>query len=171
MKPSISVNLHLSVDTVPQLIAALKALEHREVLVGYPSDGVEREPDEDGREPATNAEIAYIQNNGSPARGIPAREFMASGVESVKDKIVQAGQQAGRQALDGNLDAVGKGLVAMGLIGEEGIKQRLANGNFTPLKAQTLRRRRLRGRTGTKPLNDTGQLIAAVTSVVRDVQK
>jgi hypothetical protein len=164
------VNLHLTVDTVPQLLAALKSLAAREVLVGFPSDGKAREDDGDGGFQPTNAEIAYIQDKGSPARKIPARPFMEPGIEDVHDKIVDMGMQTGRKALDGDKATVEKGLVAMGLIGENGIKNRISTGNFQRLSESTLARRRRRGRSGTKPLQDTSQMLNAVTSVVRDVK-
>lgn len=173
-KTAVVVQIQLKVDNIPQMMAALDALDNRDVLVGFPAEddlgryretgsektGIQKEPD-----PLNNATIGYLLNTGTST--IPPREFMASGVESVKDKIVSASEKTGRRALEGDLAAVEKGQIAIGLIAENGIKGKITDGPFQKLADSTLAARRRRGRTGDRPLNDTGQLSNAVKSVVR----
>jgi hypothetical protein len=168
IKPSINVNINLKVDNVKQLMAALDALEHREVLVGFPADEPDRNPDPNGSTfQPTNALIAYVQNQGSAARNIPAREFMESGTLSVAPAMVDKLEQVGQKALEGDVRSVEKGLMQVGLIAEAGIKNRINSNISPPLSQSSLAKRRRRGRSGTNTLVDTGQLRNAVTAVVR----
>jgi hypothetical protein len=181
IKPSINVNINLKVDNVKQLMAALDALEHREVLVGFPADEPDRNPDPNGSTfQPTNAliayvqnqgsaarNIAYVQNQGSAARNIPAREFMESGTLSVAPAMVDKLEQVGQKALEGDVRSVEKGLMQVGLIAEAGIKNRIDSNISPPLTQSSLAKRRRRGRSGTNTLVDTGQLRNAVTAVVR----
>ena len=162
-KTNITVNLVLAVNNIPQLIAALDALENREVLVGFPSDGKPREKGD----PITNAELAYIHNQGSPANGIPQREFMEPGIREVETDITARMESTGRKALEGDKDAVEKGLSGVWLIAEAGIKSKIVAGPFQALAPSTIRARQRQGMTRTEPLDATGQMLAAVTSVVR----
>ena len=161
-RTTITVNLQMTVNTVPQLMAALDALENREVLVGVPED---KDARNDGE--MTNAQIAAINNFGSPAQNIPAREFMESGVNDVRDRVERGLVKAGGAALDGNMDALDRGLEAVGLIAATSIKKRISTGPFAPLAPSTLAARRSRGRSGTKPLQDTGALRNSISYVVR----
>lgn len=163
MKTHITVALTMNVDTVSQLMAALKALGDREVLVGVPEDKDARS-DGDG---INNATLAAVQNFGSPAQGIPAREFMESGVESVEERVTDMLRQTGAKALDGDVSAVDKGLNSVGLIASNGIKNKIVTGPFKELKRATIMARRRAGFKGTKPLNRSGQLKNAITYVLR----
>jgi len=172
---SISVNLHMTVDTVPKLMAALSALEGRDVLVGVPAADTQRTvplfgkvqgpQKEDG---ITNAALAYIHNTGSPANNIPARPFMEPGIMAAEDKITKALANTGRAVLDGDLAAMDKGLNSVGIVASSAIKNKITSGPFEPLKKSTLSARRRRGRTGTRPLVDTAQLRNSINYVVRE---
>ena len=150
-------------DKVKAMLAALSILPSKEVLVGFPHDGSSRN---DGT-PLSNAELGYIHNFGAPEANIPQREFMAPGIAAVQDRITALFAQAGKASLAGKPDQVDKILHAIGLTAKAGVQNKLNQGPFLPLAPATLRARRARGRSGSKPLIDTGQLRNAVTYVVR----
>lgn len=120
-------------------------------------------------EPITNAAIAYIAENGSPARNIPPRPFMRQGIALAHVAITKQFQKAGRAAMIGDLDEMNKAFNAAGLIAASGMKTAIQEGNFVALAQRTLDARMARGRSGTKPLLDTGQLRNAVTYVLQQI--
>jgi len=152
-------------NNFPTLRASLKNLRS-DVLVGVPSDKSVRKVEESGS-PMNNATIAYIQDNGSPAANIPARPFMQPGIKAVKPKIATSLQHGARGALQGDKDAVEKGLNVAGLAAQASIRSMINEGIPPPLSSLTIASRKARGRTGTKPLVDTGQLRNSINYVVR----
>ncbi len=150
-------------DNLPKVMAAVKTLTAKQVLVGFPADTTMRAGDGS----ATNAMIAYVHDKGSPARNIPQREFMRTGLLAGQAKIEKHLAGGARAALAGDLEAVEKSFEAVGMVATNAIKAKLRSGPFAPLSEKTLAARRRRGRTGDKPLNDTGQLTRAVTFVTR----
>lgn len=168
-KTRLHAHVHLTVDTVPKLVAALLALEHREVLVGVPEQKTDRRRKTgEKRQPITNAQLAYIQNYGSPARNIPARPFMEPGIKDAQPQIEKALRGAAEAALEGNASGVEDGFDKAGLVAVNGIRNKIRTGPFVPLKPSTLKARKRRGRTGDKPLQDTGQMRNAITYVKRN---
>jgi len=144
----------------------VRLLTAREVLAGVPANTAPRKGD-----PINNATLLYIHDQGSPARGIPQREVLRPGIRDAKVEIVARLQQGARLALNGDKVGVEKALTAAGLIAQKSIRQKINTGPFTPLKPATLAARRRRGRTGTKPLIDTGALRQAINFVVVDKKK
>lgn len=65
-------------DGLAKLQNRLKELTKDKVFVGVPDGGGR----DDGK--MTNAQLAYIHENGSPARGIPARPFLVVGVTEAR---------------------------------------------------------------------------------------
>lgn len=150
-------------DNVAKVLAAIQKLTSREVLVGIPATQAERQ---DG-EPINNAQLGYIHEHGAPASNIPARPFLVPGVAEKQDVIAGRLQKAAKAAMDGNTTALESELNAAGLLGQNGARNRINNGPHEPLAESTLAARRARGREGTKPLIDTGQLRNALTYVIR----
>lgn len=161
MKDGISI----TADNLASVVKAIHQLTSEEILVGIPQANTERRNDDNTS--ITNAEIGYLQETGSPAMNIPARPFLVPGIEEVQKPIVGQLEKAARAAIDGQSDAVDKAFHAAGMIGQNGVRKRINNGDFQPLAEATLAARRRRGRTGTKPLIDTGQLRNSVTYVIR----
>lgn len=153
-------------DRIPQILKSLRALPKKDVLVGIPAENGLRTND-DGS-PLTNAQIGYIQNFGAPEANIPQREFLAPGIKDVQERINALFAQAGLAACDGKPEVVERCLHAAGLVASNGVKAKIQNGPFLELAPRTLAQRRARGRTGIKPLLDTGQLRNAVTYVIRE---
>jgi hypothetical protein len=161
------VSLKVTKDSVAQVLKSIRELTKHEVLVGIPADHSERKPDPDETEAANNALIGYVMENGSPARNIPARPHMKAGVESARDEIVRRYEDGGKAILDGRIKDADKVHNAVGLIAENSIKRKITDGPFAPLAPRTLAARKRRGRTGDKPLIDTGQYRRAITHVIR----
>ena len=64
-------------DRVSEVLSAVTKLVGREVLVGIPEDNTERVNGDE----ATNAQLGYVHEFGSPAKNIPARPFLIPGTE------------------------------------------------------------------------------------------
>jgi hypothetical protein len=56
---------------------------------------------------------------------------------------------------------------AIGLVAANGMKAAIQEGDFQPLSQRTIDARLKRGRTGVKPLLDTGQLRNSISYVLR----
>lgn len=154
-------------DRTADVLRSIRGLTHNQVLVGIPDETAEREPDPDDPHPLSNAEIGYIHENGSPAANIPARPFLKSGVASADEKIAERYRAGARAVLDGRIANVDQVHEVVGIIAESAVKAKITAGPFAPLADSTIERRKARGRTGTRPLIDTGQLRNAVTHVIR----
>lgn len=156
------MTVKITKDRVPAMLKAIKDLTALEVLIGIPDANAGRD---EGA--ISNAEIGYLMETGSPAQNIPERPFLVPGVESVRDKVAKRMRAGAESALDGRQADVDSTLTSVGITAENAVKAKITDGPFVPLSPRTLAKRRARGRTGEKPLIDTGQLRRAVTHVVR----
>ena len=147
-------------DGLPDLLRRMAAVAQRDVLVGVPA-GEQRD---DG---PTNAEIGYQNEFGSPANNIPARPHLLPGVAAVQDKAAARLTQAASAAATGRMSDAERHLHAAGLTAQNSVRRTLTTAAYRPLSERTLAERRARGRTGTKPLIDTGQYRNSITYVVR----
>lgn len=164
------MTVHVSAKGVglDRLLDNVRNLTRTEVLVGIPAENQTRTP-QAGETKALigNAAIGYLMENGSPAQNIPARPFLAPGVEGAGDQIAARLRAAGEAALISDQSAMDRSFNAAGLIAQSSVQRAISEGSFAPLSERTLKARRARGRTGEKPLIDTGQLRRAVTYVIR----
>lgn len=138
-----------------------------QVLVGIPESSDERQPEPDDTDGLNNAEIGYLMENGSPAANIPARPHLIPGVASVDAQIAARYKAGAKAVLDGTQSDLTATHTAVGFVAENAVKRKITQGPFTPLADSTLAERRRRGRTGEKPLIDTGQYRRAITHVIR----
>lgn len=170
-------------DKTTAVLKALEKLTRRDVLVGVPGDTADRDQDEYG--PMNNPTLAYIHDNGSPAQNIPARPFMAPGIEAARERISTGLGKAASAALDDRDDLAMRHLERVGLAAQSSIRRYISTGNFAPLAAATLRARAARGRKGAllelasraagnapsnesaRPLIDSGQLRRSINYVIR----
>jgi hypothetical protein len=159
MKPG----LHTTLDNFAKVAAGIKKIADTRVLVGVPAD---KDPRKAG-DPVSNADLAYIHDNGAPDAGIPAREFLKPGIKAKQSEIEAGLVKTGNAALDGKPDAVERGFNIVGIIGQNAVRAKINEGVPPPLQPATIAARKRRKRTGTKPLIDTGQLRNAITYVVR----
>lgn len=156
------MTVKITKDGVPDLLKAIKALTSKEVLVGIPDTGAGRDDDA-----ISNAEIGYLMETGSPAQNIPERPHLVPGVEDARDKIERRLKAGAQVALSGKVAEVDATLTAIGITAENAVKSKITAGPFAPLSPKTIAKRKAKGRTGTKPLIDTGQYRRAITHVVR----
>jgi hypothetical protein len=155
------------IDRTREFLAAVDLLTNSQVKVGVPQNkDARREADRLG-----NADIGYLMENGAPEVNLPARPHLVPGVRDVRSRITDLLKQAGRLAFEGRPDAVMRALNAVGLTAQSAVKARIRAGVPPPLAESTLAGRRARGRTGTKPLIDTGQYLAAISYVIEAVKR
>lgn len=155
-------NVKITKDNVASLLRNIRAMQQEEVLIGYPEDGAARKAS-DG---ISNAALAFIHNNGSTLNNIPARPYLVPGVERASEGVQKLLRKAAERALE-DPSEVRNGLERAGLYAVSQVKKVLVENDFQPLAPQTLRRRRKQGFEGDKALIRTGQLLNAVTHVVR----
>lgn len=165
------------------ILQAVGELSKVDVLVGIPHG--ESRNDSDG---LTNAQIGYLQENGSPAMNIPERAFLVPGVEEVQDDVGDTLVKAVDAALTGNHKRMMMLLESAGMVAMNSVRAYFVNGEFAPLSLATIRARARRGRKGAKkylkqletgpaetglvrPLIDTGELRKSVTYIIMKKDK
>lgn len=151
-----------------KILKASLPLFKKDVLVGVPNESPKRKAEGEAVGPMNNATLAYIHDNGSPAANIPARPFMQPGIASAKERIVSTLLAGAKANIAGNTEAIENALHKTGLIAQAQIRSKINEGIAPELAPRTLAARRARGRTGTKPLIDTGQLRNSINYVIRE---
>lgn len=112
------------------------------------------------------AYIATIHEFGDPGHNIPARPFMRPTIAAKKGEWSGIVKGLFRQGMNsGEMPDV---LEVVGLAMEGDFRQAIADVMTPPLSQRTLAARRKRGNNSDKPLNDTGYMIATLTSIVDD---
>lgn len=134
----------------------LAKLDHGRVVVGWPGNGPTH--DKGGMSVAS---LAIVHEFGSPKNGIPSRPVMRqTNARFGKGPLPRLGERLYKQILQGTT-APGTALKQLGVYWEGCIKRMFREGVFAPLKPATIRRK-----GSSKPLIDSGQLRASVTSKV-----
>lgn len=154
-------------DRLADVLKSIHGLVAKEVLIGIPESEDSRNKREADGSPLGNAAIGYIQETGSPANNLPARPFLVPGVEAALKPATAKLKAGATKALDGQADAGEKSMHAAGMIAQNSVRATINAGVSPPLAPSTLAGRRRRGRTGTVPLIDTGQLRNSITYVIR----
>lgn len=181
--------LRVTIDTLPDLRAALKVLIRDEVLVGFPEETTERDEPEERAAGITNAALGYIHDNGAPEARIPARPFMIPGMTAVQGPVTDLLAKQAQYVLKGDAIKVSEGNTRLGMMVVDSIRATIVAGIPPPLAELTLKKRAARGRKGAKeeltrrangygasldlakPLIDTGEMMKSVTYVVRNRNK
>jgi hypothetical protein len=115
----------------------LESIKDFNVFVGVPNETT-------GRSDTTvvnNATIAYINDNGSPAMGIPARPFMLPGIKDARDVIKEALKRGMDGLLKGDVGSIERALMRVGLIAQRSIISKIVEGIPPPLAISTLKAR------------------------------
>ncbi|WP_336792472.1 hypothetical protein [Pantoea anthophila] len=158
--------LTVRANKAQSILDALKALTNKDVLVGIPESKDERQDEGEGE--FGNAGIGYINENGSPKQNIPARPHLKPGVRSVEQDYLPHLKAAAQKAMEGDADGAEMSLDRAGTVAANGVKRYITITGFIALSDVTLHQRRKRGRTGNKPLIDTGEYRRSITHIVRD---
>jgi hypothetical protein len=176
--------------TFDKLQKALMILVDVEVLVGFPEETTDRDPEPGEPSGITNASLGYIHDTGMPEQNIPARPFMTPGMQNAEDAVAAKLTQILKAASqDKGVDVIEKGFQQVGLIAKLAIQNKINEGIPPPLSQRTLQARARKGREGAKqeladrangmapgvlnakPLIDTGQLRNAINYVIRSRRK
>ncbi|MCJ2138459.1 hypothetical protein [Methylobacterium sp. E-066] len=143
--------------------SVLRELSKR-VLVGIPADSMH--PAEKSETPIGNSALGYRLETGDPEKNLPARPHLVPGIKSIREQIAARLKKAAEQAFLGDLDAPEKALNVIGLMGVSAVQEQITEGAFAPLTERTIKARIRRGRTGTKPLIDTGSYRRSFTYTI-----
>jgi hypothetical protein len=142
-----------------RLIQIANDLENKQVKAGFLESSVYP----DGQ---SVAYVAAINEYGCPEKNIPARPFMRPTVAEKQGEWVGIVNGLIKQGIDtGVMPDV---LETVGLAMQGDIVQAIADIKTPELSDRTLAARRKRGNGSSKPLNDTGYMIASVQSVVSE---
>ena len=112
------------------------------------------------------AYIATIHEFGDTAHNIPPRPFIRPTIATKKAEWASIVTGLFRQGIATN--TLPDVLEVIGLTMEGDIRQAIADVVSPPLQPSTLKARKRRGNNNDKPLNDTGYMIASLTSVVSE---
>jgi phage gpG-like protein len=161
-------NLKMTYDGVRRAMDSINRLGASRVLVGVPAENGGRTPEPGSDEKINNAALGYIHENGSPAANIPARPFLMPGIREAQEPIADLLESDIRKTLTarGATRNPDQTLHAVGILAQNAVRKRLTDGPHAPLHPVTIKKRQARGRKGTRPLIDTGQLRNAITYVV-----
>ena len=172
--------LTITVDRFDAFKKSIETLTQKQVLVGIPEDHNERDD-----APFGNAAIGYMNENGSPAKNIPARPHLIPGVLKACARVAGIFATGAKNALGGNRAAAEDALTAAGQVAADSVRSMITAGLSPALADSTVAARARRGRKGAikelklraagaapssalaKPLLDTGEYKNAITFVLR----
>lgn len=129
-------SLTITKDSVSEVIGAINELVGKQVLVGYPDDGAEREG------PVNNATIAYAMEYGLPAQNVPARPTLIPGVNDALSRATESLQQAAESALNGDASKSDQFLDEAGIVAQNAVMLKINSNVPPPLKPSTIRARK-----------------------------
>lgn len=124
--------------------------DNKVVHVGIP----EGKHEEDGTPVAM---IAAVHEFGSPSQEIPERPFLRITPVKHREKYVRLNRINLVKMLRGQT-TVENALGQLGEMAKGDVQQEIRNGNFAPLKAETIRRK-----GSSRPLIDSGQMVQSVS--------
>lgn len=131
------VSLQIKGTTPAELIKRVEDAAKADVLVGVPESTA---PRKDGKTKVNNAMLAAIHEAGAPSRNIPARPFMAPGIERVKDQLFKLFTAAAESIISGG-DTMPY-LERIGTAARDSIRRYFtADNGWKPLSAKTIVRR------------------------------
>jgi hypothetical protein len=143
-------------------VELLKLTEENAVYIGIQGKDAERS---DGG--LTNAQIGTFHEFGAPSVGLPQRSFLRGTLDENREKYAHLIKNGLGRVVDGKLTVA----QVLGLVGERivaDVRKRIKTGIAPALKAATLRRKtRKDGAVASTPLILTGQLLRAITWVIR----
>lgn len=151
-------------DELRSVLASIKRATRENVLVGVPYYHTAR-PGEHG---ISNADLGYIHEFGAPAANIPARPFLVPGVLDARKQATSLMADGLSDEMAGQRGAAHISMHKAGLIAVNHVRQTITDGVKPSLSEVTLRIRLEKGRTGTTPLLDSGQLRNSITYVIRN---
>lgn len=147
-------------DHTGKIVDSIKKMISRAVYVGIPSDEKENKRDETDK--ITNAQIGAINEYGSPKHNIPPRPFLMPAVKMEEEHIGKILRETAAKTIGvgGEVDTA---LTFVGAAVADRAKKNIKDSvGMQPPSAATLKGRKKKGLTGTKPLIATSQLINSI---------
>lgn len=144
-------------------VARLGGMEARIGVFGK-AGGVQGDPT------FTMAELAYVNEFGSAAAGVPQRSFIRSAFDGQKQALEKLAARVAKAVVEGRVSPE-TGIALLGEWGVTRVRENMTRGIAPPLAPATLARRKRiqKGKAGRDlPLIDTGRLRQAVTYEVSD---
>ena len=161
MASMITVGNVINDDAFKRLMKASGFLRSMDVKVGIvgSKDSIRKD------EPIQNAQIAAIQEFGSPVRNIPPRPFLVPALEANRAKCMNSLRNGLRDAFSGDDQAQKRSLSQCRDKAKDIIR---TQDDFEPLSPRTIKARQRIGFKGTKALIHTGQLLNSITFQVTE---
>lgn len=135
----------------------LTAIAGKQVVVGIPAAA--NQTSDSG---TTLAVIAATHEFGSPKAGIPERAPLRSSMVANQQRYVRLQESSLKAVMSGQM-TMDQAMEKLGMAAAADAQAHIAEGEFTPLKPATIRRK-----GSDKPLIDTGQFRQSITHEVRD---
>ena len=149
------------------LLSQLESMADIDVRVGYIGDINERIIETENVDNLNNATLAYLHENGSPARKIPARPFLGPSFDENKDNAVSLIAKGLSEVLRQdrpNAQMYIPIFEKVGMFLRDRAKDWIVQQRFnSPLSYRTLEAREAKGFKGEKALIETGQLLNGIT--------
>lgn len=111
--------------------------------------------------------LAAVHDTGAGRQ--PKREFLRTGLNEDKQRIIVKTELMGRAALSGNSQELNRAMHALGLEAQTAVKKKIQSGPFAPNKPATIRRWQKKHHvtsTNKRPLIDEAKMLNAVTYVI-----
>lgn len=162
---AVLTGIKVTKDELRSVLAAIKRATRETVLIGVPYYHTARPGDVTG---ISNADLGYIHEFGAPAANIPARPFLVPGVLSARKTATSLMADGLSDEMVGQRGAAHISMHRAGLVAVNYVRQTITDGVEPALSEVTIRIRLEKGRTGTTPLLDTGQLRNSITYVIRN---
>lgn len=118
-----------------------------------------------GEEGISLAMVGMVHEFGVPAKNIPERSFLRSGIKRNRQDFIRLNRINLVKILQGKMTID----IALGLLGEmakAAVQKEIRIGKFKPLSERTIARK-----GSSKPLIDTGNMIQSITYSVEKAQK
>jgi len=148
----------VNIDNTKTITDQLKKLASLHVYVGVP----EAEASRPG-EPINNAELAYIQSNGSPLKNIPARPILEPVIKKNEKMISSRFHALATKSLNDPTVNINDELSKIGMIVRDKVKDNFTNpdNGWAPNSPATIA-----AKGSNKPLIDTGSLRKSIENSV-----
>ena len=165
--------------TTSRSSALNKSLQRLAKTVVYVGIGKGEKGDARQDEEISNSDLGFIHEYGAPGANIPPRPFLRPGIESGKEAIAAKMQAALVAAIHDDEKALNTALDQAGILSVSSVQAYMAEGDFEPLKASSIRSRKYSRKTkskragekngNVKPLVNSGTLQKSMSYYVRKV--
>lgn len=156
--------LKVTSDFTKSFNDTISVLKDKETLVGIPQSEAPRKEGD----PINNAALLFINEYGSPAQNIPARQPMKTGIRNAQESIAEQFKNCAKNVLSKGASVIDVYFERAGIIASNSVKKAINDQeNMAAPAPATIAARKRSGFNGTSALIVTGQLRNAITYVVR----